>query len=115
MKLVLNIYKDETLTEIKRVAEADKLKIPYRVAINIISSLEGLDIQSDNDLIKLLGGSAEKVDKIIKATFGVSELELDCIDAGELGTVIIELYKWAMDKLQSIKQGDNSKNSQMTV
>lgn len=35
MRLVLNIYTDDTLTDIKRVAEADRLKIPYRVAMYI--------------------------------------------------------------------------------
>ena len=111
MNLVLNIYTDETLTEVKRKAEAERVKIPYRVAINLINSLEGLDIKNDNDVISVITGSADKLDKIIKANFGVSELELDCVDAGELGAVAIELYKWAMDKVKSIK-GNDSKNSQ---
>lgn len=111
MNIVLNIYTDESLTEIKRTAEADKLKIPYRVAINIIESLDGLDIKNENELIKFLGSSAGKLDKIIKATFGVSESELDCVDAGELGAVGSELYKWAMEKIQGI----SSKNVERTV
>lgn len=115
MNLVLNIYTDESLTELKRVAEADKLKVPYRVAMYIIGSLENVDIKNDNDLIKFISGSMDKVDKIIKATFGVSESELDCIDAGELGSVCVELYKWGMGKIESIKGEKKSKNVMETV
>lgn len=110
MKLVLNIYTDDTLTEIKRVAEADRLKIPYRVAMYIGQSLDTLDIKSENDIFKFVTGSLDKLDKIIKATFGLTETELECVDVAELGAVGVELYKWGIDKLNSLK-GDNSKNA----
>lgn len=105
MNLTLNIYTDDTLTEVKRVAEADRLKIPYRVAIYIGQSLDKLDMKNESDLLNLVGGNIEYLDKIIKATFSVSELELDCIDAGELGTVGMEIYKWGIEKLNSLKGG----------
>lgn len=111
MNLVLNIYTDETLTEVKRVAEADRLKIPYRVAVYIGQSLDKLDLKNDSDLLNLVGGNIEYLDKIIKATFGVSELELDCIDAGELGAVGMEIYKWGLEKLKNLKVGNDSKNA----
>ena len=111
MKLVLDIYEDDTLTNVKRTVEADRVKIPYRVAIYLISSLESVNIKNDTDLINVLGGSVEKLDKIIKATFGVSENELECIDAGQLGGVAMELYKWAMDKIKEIR-GNGSKNEE---
>ncbi len=114
MRLVLNIYTDDSLTELKRVVEAERVKIPYRVAIYIISSLEGVDIKNDNDLIKFVTGSMDKLDKIIKATFGVTESELECIDVAELGSVAMELYKWGLDKIKDIK-GNGSKNVQETV
>ena len=114
MRLALKVYTDETLTEVKRVAEADKVKIPYRVAINIISSLDGMDIESDKDLLGFVCKSADKLDKIVKATFGLSELELDCVDGGELVEVAKELYTWAMDKVKEIK-GNSSKNAAEAV
>ncbi len=114
MKLTLNIYKDDTLTEIKRVAEADKLKIPYRVAMYIGQSLDTVDIKNENDLFKFVINSLDKVDKIIKATFGVTETELDCVDVTELGKVAVELYKWGIDKMNSIK-GGGSKNGEMAA
>lgn len=110
MNLVLKIYTDETLTEVKRTAEADRLKIPYRVAIYIGQSLDKLDLKNESDLLNFVGGNIENLDKIIKATFGVSETELDCIDAGELGAVAKEIYKWGIEKLNSLK-GGNEKNA----
>lgn len=109
MSLSLNIYKDDSLTEIKKVAEAEQVKIPYRVAVAIISSLEGVDIKNETDLINFITGSVDKVDKIIKATFGLSEADMECIDVADLVPVAMDLYKWAMDKIKGIK-GNNSKN-----
>lgn len=111
MNLVLNIYTDDTLTEIKRKAEADRLKIPYRVAINIGKTLETLDIDNENDLLNFVSQNLDKLDKIIKATFGVSEPEMECIDVMELGVVGVELYKWGIDKINSLRGGNDSKNS----
>ena len=109
MNLVLNIYTDDTLTELKRVAEADRLKIPYRVAIYIGQSLDKLDLKNDSDLLNFVGGNMENLDKIIKATFGVTETELECVDVAELGAVGVEIYKWGIAKLNSLK-GNDSKN-----
>jgi len=114
MNLVLNIYTDDTLTEIKRTAEADRLKIPYRVTTYIGQSLETLDIDNENELVNFVAQNLDKLDKVIKATFGVSELEMECIDAMELGAVAVEVYKWAIDKIKTLK-GNNSKNVETTA
>lgn len=109
MNLVLNIYTDETLTEVKRVAEADRLKIPYRVAMTVAQSLDELDINNQDDLLKAITGNLDKVDKIIKATFAVTDTELECVDVAELGNVVMEIYKWGLEKINSLK-GGNEKN-----
>ena len=109
MKLVLNIYTDETLQEVKRVAEADELRIPYRVAIYVAQSLDKLDLKNTDDIFKFVTGSVDKLDKIIKATFGVTESELDCVNLAELGAVGVEIYKWFIGKVNSLN-GNNSKN-----
>ena len=109
MKLVLTIYTDDTLREVKRKVEADQLRVPYRVAMYIGQSLDTLDLNNENDILKFVTGSLDKVDKIIKATFGVTDTELECVDVAELGAVAVELYKWASDKLNSLK-GNSSKN-----
>lgn len=115
MNLKLNIYTDESLAEIKRTVEAEEVKIPYRVAMNIINSLEGVSVKNNDDLISFVGKSIDKLDKIIKATFKVSESELDCIDASELITVCVDLYNWALGKMNKFNGGNDSKNSLETV
>ena len=114
MKLVLNVYTDDALTEIKRTAEADKLRVPYRVAMYIGQSLDGLNLKSEDDIFKFLTSNLDKLDKIIKATFGVTDTELECVDVAELGAVAVELYKWGIDKLNSLK-GNDSKNGETTA
>lgn len=109
MNLVLNIYTDDTLTNLKRTVEADRLKIPYRVAINVAQSLESLDLDNEKEVLNFVGSNIEKVDKVIKATFGVTDSELECIDISELGSVAKEIYAWAIDKFNSLK-GNDSKN-----
>lgn len=110
MKLALTVYTDESLTEVKRVVEAERLRIPYRVAIYIGESLDKINLNSTDDIFNFVTGSLDKVDKIIKATFGVSEAELDCVDVAELGAVGVELYKWGMEKLNSLN-GGSEKNA----
>ena len=115
MLLTLNIDQDESLTEVKRVVEADSLKIPYRVAMYLIQSLDNINLDSQDDLLKFITGNIDKMDKIIKATFGVTENELDCIDAGELINTLKELYKWGVEKINTLKNGNNSKNVEAPV
>ena len=105
MNLILNIYTDETLTKVKRTVEADKLKIPYRVAMTVAQSLESLELDDieDTDIIKIVTANLDKVDKVVKATFGLTDSELDCVDVTDLGAVALEIYHWALDKIASIK------------
>lgn len=110
MLLKLNVYTDESLTEISRVCEADGLKIPYRVSMYIIQSLDGIELNDQDDILKFITGNIDKMDKIIKATFKVSEDELDCIDTMELIDTIKALYQWGISKVNSLKNGNNSKN-----
>ena len=107
MTLKLNIYTDETLTHI---AEADELKIPYRAAMQIIQSLDGLNIDNSEKIIQILTKNITQVDKIIKATFKISDSELDLINSGELINVCKQLYSWAIGKINNLKGENNPKN-----
>ena len=114
MKLALNVYTDDCLTEIKKTVEADRLKIPYRVSLYVAQSLDGMDLKSKDDIFNYIIKNLDKVDKIIKATFGLSESEMECIDLMELGSVGVEIYKWAIEKINSLK-GENEKNLTATA
>ena len=110
MTLKLNIYTDETLTHIARVAEADELKIPYRAAMQIIQSLDGLNIDNSEKIIQILTKNITQEDKIIKATFKISDSELDLINSSELIGVCKQLYSWAIGKVNNLKGENNPKN-----
>ena len=110
MTLKLNIYTDETLTHIARVAEADELKIPYRAAMQIIQSLDGVNIDNNEKIIGILTKNITQVDKIIKATFKISDSELALINSSELIGVCKQLYSWAIGKVNNLKGENNSKN-----
>ena len=111
MNLILTVYTDDTLKEIKRVCEADRLKVPYRVAMTVAQSLDDIDLDNveDKQILKMVAGNIEIIDKIIKATFGVTDTELECVDVSELGVLALELYRWGIEKISSIK-GENEKN-----
>lgn len=111
MLLKLNVYTDETLTEVKRVVEADKLKIPYRVAMYLIQSLDSIDFNDDEDLVKFISQNIDKMDKVLKATFNLTESELECLDTAELIGVISELFKWGVENVNKLKDGNNQKNA----
>ena len=113
MQLVLNIYTDDSLTDIKRTVVADRLKIPYRVLTYIGESLQTVNLDSTDDIFNFVTFNMDKLDKVIKATFGVSEIEMECIDVMELGAVAVELYKWGVDKFKSL--GKDSKNAVTTA
>ncbi len=103
MRYALNIYTDDSFTDIKRVAEADRCKIPYRVSMNLITSLEGIDLKDADDIIRFLATMPDMLDKIVKATFHVSELELECIDVMEFGPILKDMYDWAMTHVKGLE------------
>lgn len=110
MELKLNIYKDEFFKEVERTETADQLCIPYRVVIYLAQSLDGIDLKNENDLFNFAIKNVDKIDKIVKATFGVSDDELERVNIMELGKVAVELYKWFTEKVNSLN-GKNAKNA----
>ena len=105
MSLKLTVYKDETFAEVERIIEVEKPVIPYRVAMTIGASLDVIDKITNDDLYKFVIKNLDKLDRIMKATFGVTDSELDRVDVLELGQMGVELYKWAVEKFNSIKGG----------
>lgn len=104
MNLKLNVYKDESFTEIKRVCEADRLRVPYRVAMYVAQTLDKVeDITDEKRILKVITGSSEQVTKIVKATFRVSETELETVDIGEMYDVAMELYRYAVEKFGTLR------------
>lgn len=113
MKLQLTVYTDDSLTDVNRVVEADKLKIPYKVAMYVIQSLDNVNLNDTDDTIKFVAKNIDQVDKIIKSTFGLTDSELECIDTGDLVDTAKEIYRWAIGKVNSI--GGGQKNGVATT
>lgn len=115
MQLRLNVYKDESFTEVKRTCEVDRLRVPYRVAMHVAKMLDKAeDLTDEKQVIKMIAGSGDHLTKIVRATFGVSETELECVDIGEMYDVGLELYRYVIDKFQSLK-GSQDPNMGETV
>lgn len=115
MNLKLTVYTDDELREVKRIVEADELKIPYRVTGYLLQSMENLSLDDKEGMFNFIAGNTEILDKIIKATFGVSELELECINTTELVGVGMEVAKWVIEKVNALKKGNASKNVEVTA
>lgn len=105
MSLKLTVYKDETMTEVERVVEADELKIPYRVVMNVMKTLDEVSLDNTNEVFGAITKNVVSVDKIVKATFGVSDRDLDKVNAAELIETGKEIYKWAIDKVRTLNKG----------
>lgn len=115
MNLKLTVYMNDELREVKRIVEADELKIPYRVTGYLLQSMENLSLDDKEGMFNFIAGNTEILDKIIKATFGVSELELECINTTELVGVGMEVAKWVIEKVNALKKGNASKNVEATA
>lgn len=115
MLLKLNVYKDDTLAEVKRTVEADRLKIPYRVAVTVVEMLDDIDLDNRNQTVHFVAGNIDKVEKIIKATFGITDSEIECIDIIEMKDLAKEIVSWVMDKYSELNGGDDVKNLQVTA
>ena len=105
MSLKLTVYTDETFANVERTIEVEKPVIPYRVAMTIGASLDGISKITNEELYQFVIKNLDKLDRIMKATFGVTDSELERVDALELGQLGVELYKWAVEKFNSIKGG----------
>lgn len=107
MELTLHVYKDESFAEVERTCQADRVRIPYRVGIYVAQTLDQVeDITDEKQILKVIAGSTDQISKIVKATFRVSEAELERVDIGEMYDVAMELYRYAMEKFSSLRGPD---------
>lgn len=110
--LTLKVYEDDTLEKVEKEYTAEKIKIPYRVGLSVIKSLDEIDLDDEMEILQVVTGNVDKLDKIVKATFHVRDEELERVDMGELISTIKELYSWVMEKTKQL--GGNEKNVETT-
>lgn len=115
MNFKLTVYTDDTLKEVARIAEADELKIPYRVAMYIGQHLDKLNLKDTDSIYDFVMKNLDKVDRIIKATFGVTDDELEFVDIMELGKIAVELYKWGAGKMKGLNEGATDEKNEVAT
>lgn len=109
----LNIYTDETLTEVREVREVARLKIPYRVGQYAINMIQNLDVTDDEKILRTVLGSEEQITAVVRATFGLTEDDLACIDVMELPETAKEIIAFVVNKLADlgVSLGEDSPNA----
>lgn len=103
----LTIYTDDTYTNVREVRERDKMKIPYRVAQHVIKSLDGLDLNDDKAVLAKLLESEEQITAVVRATFGLTDADLDYVDLLELSELAGQIVDFVLSKINDLGAGDN--------
>ena len=100
--LKLNIYTDDTYTEVREVKTAQRIKIPMRVGQYVMNLLPTLDLSDGWGIIQHVLASEDQITKIVRATFGLTEDDLETVDMMELGDVGKEIVGYVVEKLEGM-------------
>ncbi len=95
----ITIYQDDTYTEIRETREADRLKVPFRVGQYVVNTMSKLDYKDEQKIIGAVLDSEEQITKIVKATFGLTDEDLETVDMIELGDVAKEIINFVLAKI----------------
>lgn len=111
----LTIYTDESLTEVREVRDVPRMKIPYRTADAVLDMLADIDFQNVNEykVINLVLKNKKHITTVVRATFGLAEEDLDCIDLLELGDLAKEIVRFVLEKMEELGVGESDPNAQM--
>ena len=110
----LNIYTDDTFTEVKETRECDKIKIPYRVGQYVVNVLANTNLDDDMEIIKKALESEEQITKIVRATFGLKEDELEFVNVLEIAETAQQISAFVLEKMaeMGLKFGEDSNPNQ---
>lgn len=103
----LTIYTDDTYTDVREVRERDKMKIPYRVGQNVIKAISGLDLSDDKAVLGKILESEEQITAVVRATFGLTDEDLDHVDLLELSELAGQIVDFVLSKINALGAGDN--------
>ena len=95
----ITIYQDDTYTEIRETREADRLKVPFRVGQYVVNTLSKMDFKDEQKILDAVLDSEEQITKIVKATFGLTDEDLETVDMIELGDVAKEIISFVVSKI----------------
>lgn len=105
----LNIYTDDTFREVREVKEAERMKIPFRVARHVARLLPTLSSYDKKEIPFIICENEDQVAAIIQATFGLSEEDLDHVETLELGDLAKEIIQYVIEKMNElgVRLGDS--------
>ncbi len=101
----ITIYQDDTYTEIRETRECDRIKIPYRVGQYVINTMSKLDYKDETKVVGAVLDSEEQITKIVKATFGLTDEDLETVDMMELGDVAKDIINFVLAKISEMGVG----------
>lgn len=111
MAYKLPIYTDETFRTVKETRECDELTIPFRVGEYFMDLLAALDFNNDIEVLLAAAKSKDQIKKIIRASFGLTEDDLEFVKLNDLKAVAQPIVKFIYDKIAELNlDGDNHPN-----
>lgn len=110
----LNIYTDETFTEVREVREVERMRIPYRVGQHVVKIIQTVDLKDDQAVLHKVLESEEQVTAVVRATFGLTDEDLAGVDMMELADLAREIIGFVVNKMAELGVGaeDSSPNGQ---
>lgn len=100
----LTIYTDESMSAVREVREVPRMKIPYRTAQHVINMLENLDLDnmSNEAILGMVLKNEYHLTRVVRATFGLAEEDLECVDVVELGDLAREIVAYVVQKMADL-------------
>lgn len=100
----LTIYAEESMSTVREVREVPRMKIPYRTAQAVVKMLEDLDLESMSEtaILGMVLRNEKHLTAVVRATFGLAEEDLACIDVVELGDLAREIVAYVVQKMTDL-------------
>jgi hypothetical protein len=101
----LNIYTDASFCEVREVREVPRIKIPYRVGQYVVKMIQDLDLKNKDKVFSTVLGAEDQVTMVVRATFGLTDEDLDCVDLMELADLAKEIFNFVLGKMSELGVG----------
>lgn len=109
----LKIYTDESLIEVREEREVPRMKVPYRTADAVLDLLADLDFETMDEykILSMVLKNKQHLTTVVRATFGLTEDDLACIDLLDLTDLAKEIVRFVLDKVAELGVGESDPNA----
>ena len=107
----LKIYTDDTYTEVRETRQRDRMKIPYRVGQHVMRVIANADLSNDQDVLRAILESEEQITAVVRATFGLTDEDLDHVDLMDLEKLAREIIQYVVGKINELGGGETAPNA----